>query len=69
MASEYLGLNFGDPQMMPDEVQTGTSTNSTDIELRVDLTKITTKMDLINYTKSILRFIEDGRADSVFGVV
>jgi hypothetical protein len=68
MASEYLGINFGDPQMMPDKVQTGTSTNNTDIELRVDLTKITTQNDLINYVKAILRFVEDGR-DSVWPVV
>lgn len=68
MASEYLGLNYGDPQMMPDKVQTGTSTNNTDIEVRIDLTKITTQQDTVNYLKSIIRFIEDGR-DTIWPVV
>ena len=51
MASNYYGLNKGQHQQ---DVATGTSTQSTDVELRVDTSKITSKEDAILAVTQIL---------------
>ena len=58
MASEYYGVNRGTLSgAFPGNVTVGTSTGSTDIELRVDLTKGSTKLDVINALDSIRNYI------------
>lgn len=44
MASVYYGLNRGQPI---ESVKIGTATNSTDVEVRVDTTKVTSRADLL----------------------
>ena len=50
MASNYYGVNLDQPL---EKVVVATSTNSTDIELRVDLTKIATKQQILEAVESI----------------
>ena len=58
MASEYFGLNRGvlDGQIM--KVVTGSSTGSTDIEVRIDTGKGTTRKDVHVLLNTILQYIE-----------
>lgn len=67
MASQYFGLNRGVSDE-PDEVTTGTSTGSTDVELRVDLTKSLTKKDVTLIVSALLRHINDGRVVTIANV-
>lgn len=60
MASEYFGLNRGDPTMNEQKVQVGSSTNSTDVEVRVDGTKSLTRYDVTLLVEAILRRINSG---------
>lgn len=62
MASQYFGLNRG-ASSQPDEVSVGTSTNATDVEVRIDLTKGWTRAELDEYLSRIKDFILDGRND------
>lgn len=66
MASEYYGLNRG-ANANPDEVTVGTSTGSTDVELRIDKTKSLTKEDVRVLVSTIIRRIVDGRYDEISG--
>lgn len=50
MASNFYGVNLDQPL---EKVVVATSTNSTDIELRVDLTKITSKQQVFEAVESI----------------
>lgn len=62
MGSEYYGINRGDPnQLMPDAVTVGTSTGSTDIEVRLDLTKGWTTLEIEEALDAIYQRIIDGR--------
>lgn len=67
MASEYYGLNRGasDNEAL---VTKGTSTGSTDVELRVDLTKSLTKLEVIEITKTLLRHITSASTDTAIGL-
>lgn len=67
MASQYFGLNRGVSDE-PDEVVTGTATGSTDVELRVDLTKSLTKKDVTLITEALLRHINDGRTVTIANI-
>jgi len=58
MVSEFYGLNRGDLDQ-PETVQVGTSTNSTDIEVRIDLTKNLTRLDTEMLLDAIMRRILD----------
>jgi len=49
MASIYIGLNRGAPNLQPENLAVGTSTNSTDMELRYDETKALTREDVMNF--------------------
>lgn len=62
MASIYLGVNRGQNDN-PETVAEGSSTNSTDIELRIDTGKGTTRNDAIVKTRQILRYLQDGRSN------
>lgn len=50
MASNFYGVNLDQPL---EKVVVATSTNSTDIELRVDLTKIVSKQQILEAVESI----------------
>lgn len=55
MASNFLGINRG--QIQEGQVLTGSSTQSTDFELRIDTGKGSTKQDVILAVENILKFI------------
>lgn len=67
MASEYFGYNRG-TDLSPDAVTTGTSTGSTDVEVRVDLTKSLTKLDVLLILEAIERVIEDQRTATIANI-
>ena len=71
MASEYYGLNRGQTGLPSGTAQSyitmGTSTGSTDIELRVDLTKSLTKNEVLNAVKVIVEYIQQDR-DKIFAL-
>lgn len=58
MASEFYGLNRGVLDGQDQLVTVGTSTGSTDVELRVDTGKGTTRKDIRILLMAILRYIE-----------
>ncbi len=64
MASEYFGLNRGVQDGGPDKITVGTSTGSTDMELRVDLTKGITRKDVNLFLCQLEKFINDGRLNT-----
>lgn len=55
MASNFLGINRG--QFKVGDVLTGTSSQSTDFELRIDTGKSSTKEDVILAMREIEKFI------------
>ena len=67
MASQYFGFNRG-TDLSPDAITTGTSSGSTDVELRVDLTKSLTKEDILLITEAIIRMIIDQRTTTIGNV-
>lgn len=64
MADRYFGFNFG-ADLSPDNVTTGTSTGSTDVELRISTTNMATvkatREDAVLIAEAIVRVILDGR--------
>lgn len=66
MASIYIGLNRGAYGIQVDEVSVGTSTNSTDVELRMDETKNLTRKDLRIILEVFRAWLNDGRLDLYF---
>lgn len=60
MASFYIGLNRGAPNLQPENLATGTSTNSTDMELRYDETKSITREDVMNFLDTLRVFLLAG---------
>jgi hypothetical protein len=56
MASRFYGANVG--QMQPKDIVEGASTNSTAVELAVDLTKVTDKLQVIQCVKGILNYLQ-----------
>lgn len=56
MASTYYGLNKGEPV---EKVETGAATNGSDVEIRVDTSKVLSRIDLLvaigNLEQSILK--------------
>jgi len=54
MANLYLGINRGQSQK---DVVTGSSTNSTDIELRIDDSKSLKKSEVIQKVKDLLNVL------------
>ncbi len=60
MASIYIGYNFG-ADLSPDQATEGSSTGSTDVELRIDTGKITNRLDAVLITEAIIRYLVDGR--------
>lgn len=57
MANWYLGINRGKLQNVGANVTVGTSTGSTDVELRIDTTKSSTKEDVILAMRAIENYI------------
>ena len=66
MASIYIGLNRGAFGLQVDEVTVGTSTGSTDVELRMDETKGLTRKDIRTIIDVFEAWISDGRLDTYF---
>ncbi len=60
MASIYIGYNRG-ADLSPDKATEGSSTGSTDIELRIDTGKGLTRQDVNLISEAILRYVNDGR--------
>lgn len=58
MASEFFGLNRGALDGVTMKVATGSSTQATDVEVRVDTGKGTTRKDVHIILLAILRYIE-----------
>jgi hypothetical protein len=54
MANRYYGLNRGQQQ---DDVTEGSSTGSTDIEVRVDLSKSFTKGDVVVKLEELRNYV------------
>lgn len=61
MADVFYGVNRGATSPAPDAVAYGTSTQSTDIEVRIDTGKGTTRKDVVLALKQIINRIDDGR--------
>lgn len=61
MASIFLGVNRGQNDN-PETVTEGAATGSTDIELRIDTGKGSTRNDVYVKVKQILRYLQDGRS-------
>lgn len=65
MASIFIGANRGVPDLGPDVqsggIQEGASTQSTDVELRIDTGKSLTRAEVKIITTRLLEYLEDGR--------
>lgn len=65
MASIYIGANRGEPDLGPDVqtggIQEGSSTNSTDVEIRIDTGKSLTRHEVKIICTRLLEYLEDGR--------
>ncbi len=58
MASFYIGANKGDASdNNPNTLTVGTSTGSTDIELRYDETKSLTRADIYNFMERVEKYL------------
>lgn len=57
MASVYYGQNRGDNNWDDSVVQAGASTNSTDIEVRIDTSKSWTPAEAWEAAQNIMRFV------------
>ncbi len=65
MASAFFGLNRGTVDLGPDKVvYSATTTGSTDVELRVDLTKGLTKNDINLLVVAIMTAVLDARINT-----
>jgi len=62
MASIYIGINRGQNSAGPEVCVEGSSTQSTDIELRIDTGKGTLRSEAKELTDNILRYLLDGRS-------
>lgn len=60
MASKYIGANRG-TDLSPDAFTVGTSSGSTDMEFRADLTKSLNTEDCVLFLQGVIRRLEDGR--------
>lgn len=56
MASRYYGVSVG--AMQPKDVTEGASTNSTAVELQIDLTKCTDKLQAIQALEAIKNYLQ-----------
>lgn len=56
MASRYYGVNVGG--MNPKDVTEAASTNSTAVEVQVDLSKTTDKLQVVQCLEGILNYIK-----------
>jgi len=56
MASRFYGVNVG--AMQPKDVTEAASTNTTAVEVQVDLSKTTDKLQVVQMLTSILNYIQ-----------
>lgn len=56
MASRFYGVNVG--AMQPKDVTEAASTNSTAVEVQIDLTKCTDKLQAVQALTAILNYIQ-----------
>jgi len=70
MADLYIGFNVG-ADYSPDKATVGSSTGSTDVEVRIDLTKLDgktkTRLDVNLILEAVERVINDGRTATLLG--
>lgn len=61
MADTYFGINLGDPEI-DSSVQVGSSSNSTDVELRVTHTSghVPTRLEIYRMVEAIRDYIVSG---------
>jgi hypothetical protein len=57
MASNFIGLNRGKLEEVPSSIATGSATQATDIELRIDTGKGTTRKDVKIALEAIINFV------------
>ena len=62
MASIYLGQNRGTASAQPEVVTEGSSTGSTDVELRIDTGKALLRSEVWELTQNLLHYLLDGRS-------
>lgn len=55
MASRFYGINKGG--MQPKDVTEATSTTSSGVEVQIDLTKVTSKLDAIQMLQAIENYL------------
>lgn len=67
MASQYYGYSRG-TDLSPDAITTGAATGSTDVELRIDLTKAITRFEAKQIVDAIMRYIEDNRSVEIASI-
>lgn len=65
MAQIYLGLNAG-ADVTTGQVTEGSSSGSTDVELRIDNTKHLTRKEVEKIVHTFMRYLKDGVVQSVF---
>lgn len=63
MANLFIGFNRNS-DYSPDQATSGSSTGSTDVEVRVDLSKAITAEDLKLILEAIIRWSEDARVNN-----
>lgn len=68
MADLFIGCNRGAIVTQPYRFTTGSSTGSTDVELRIDLSKSLTRQDVANILEGIEGYLLDGKANVSLGV-
>lgn len=56
MASRFYGVNVG--AMQPKDVAEGAATNSTAVEVQIDLAKTTDKLQVVQMLTAILNYIQ-----------
>jgi hypothetical protein len=61
MANIYIGYNYGE-DLSPDNATEGAATGSKDVELRIDTSKFTSRLDAVLIAEAIIRYIQDGRS-------
>lgn len=60
MADIFIGYNRG-ADLSPDKATEGSSTGSTDVELRIDTGKGLTRQEVTDIVEAITRYLNDGR--------
>lgn len=63
MASRFYGVNVGG--MQPKDVVESAATNTTAVELQVDLSKVTDKLQVIQEVEAILNYLRTTESNPI----